>query len=136
MRCGKSWLKTRHATRTQKLPLLDVGILKSSMLCRNSQYNEPGFLNPDFHVEDAFVLFIPCVLCVFFLVGPTVTVLHAFFVGSPCFCWQREREKKHTNPPPTSRGFFKKKRTADVPGTNEGEKTPKLGNIRINEVRR
>ena len=125
--------KREKATRTQKLPL-SFGCRDFEIIHRNSQRNEPGFLNPDFHVEDVFVLFISDVF--FFFVGPTVTVSHVFFVGSPCFCWQRERRKRNTQIPPKKGMFKEKRKTADVPGTNEGEKTPKLGNIRINEAKR
>lgn len=98
VRCGKSWLKTRHTTRTQKLPLWDFGILKSSMLWGN-----PNITNQDssirIFISKMCLFFSYPVFCVcFFLVGPTVTVL----VFTRVFCWfalfllaEGTKKKKH-----------------------------------------
>ena len=111
--------------------LLDVGILKSSI-------GIPNITNQDssiqiFHVEDVFVLFISDV---FFFSWVRLSLYHT------CFLLVRlvllaEGTKKNTQILPTSRGFFveKKKQLMRQPPWRT-KKTPKLGNIRINEARR
>ena len=110
--------KREKATRTQKLPL-SFGCREFEIIHRNSQYNEPGFLNPDVHFED--VSDCHCITRVF-----------CWFA---LFCWQRERKKTHKSSLQVG-GFSSKKKQLMRQPPWRTKKTPKLGNIRINEARR